>query len=335
MRAVIFGCEGPSLGDWERQFFRAVEPTGFILFLRNLEEPNQIRRLVAELKACVGRDPLPILIDQEGGRVQRLKPPYWRAAPAAARFGALASRDRELARHAAAINGRLLAVELRQLGITVDCVPLLDLRFPGAHEVIGDRAFSHDPEIVATLGRAQAEGLVAGGVLPVIKHLPGHGRALADSHLALPEVAASRAELEASDFRPFKALADLPLGMTGHVLYTALDAERCSTLSPVVVREVIRNWIGFDGLLMTDDLSMSALGGSYRTRAEASLAAGCDLVLHCNGKRAEMEAVAEGTPELPPEREARLTAALATIVAPEPAEQVPLARQLDGLLGTA
>ena len=294
-RAVVFGCSGFRLTEAERRFFAQVDPLGLIVFARNVEAPDQLSALTAEFRESVGRADAPVLVDQEGGRVQRLRPPHWRAAPAAARFGELASRNGAKAAEAASLNARLLARELVSVGIDTVCAPVLDLRFPGAHDVIGDRAFAGDPENVALLGRATAQGFLAAGVTPIVKHIPGHGRSLVDSHLSLPVVEASRAELEATDFRPFKALADLPWAMTAHLLYRAIDAERPATMSTKVVADVIRGYIGFDGVLIGDDLSMQALSGSIADRAAATLAAGCDLALHCNGKMAEMEAVADAT----------------------------------------
>ena len=308
-KAVIFGCEGLSLSAWERDFFSKQDPLGFILFARNCAEPEQIRALTGELRSTVGREHAPVLIDQEGGRVARLRPPHWRAAPPAARFGTLARRDPEAAREAARLNARLIAAELMALGITVDCVPLLDIAVPGAHEVIGDRAFSGDPGTVATLGRAVCEGMLAGGVMPVVKHIPGHGRAAVDSHHRLPEVSTGRAELEATDFAPFRALADAPWAMTGHVVYAAIDPERPATVSPKLVGEIIRGHIGFDGVLVSDDLSMQALCGGLGERAAAALSAGCDIALHCNGKAGEMAAVAEACGPLTEASLARLEAA--------------------------
>lgn len=296
--AVIFGCAGPRLADDERAFFRDADPFGFILFARNVVSPAQVRALTDDLRACVGRADTPVLIDQEGGRVARLKPPHWRVAPPAARFGALYADEPEAAVEAARLNARLIAAELAPLGIDVDCAPVLDVVVEGAHNVIGDRAFAGTPGIVAALGRAQAEGLLAGGVMPVVKHLPGHGRARADSHLELPVVEASRAELEASDFVPFRALADMPWAMTAHVLYRALSSNQPATMSETLVRDVIRGHIGFDGLLVTDDLSMGALEGAYAERARAALAAGCDVLLHCNGDAAQMREIAAVTPAL-------------------------------------
>ncbi|MFZ5791824.1 MAG: beta-N-acetylhexosaminidase [Pseudomonadota bacterium] len=288
---TILGCAGTRLSAEERAFFTRANPLGFILFARNCETPGQIRALVAELRSAVGRADAPVLIDQEGGRVARLKPPQWRAAAPAGRFGELAARNPHAAIEAVRLNSYLIARELAALGIDVDCAPVLDLRFPGAHEVIGDRAFGAAPQGVAELGRAACEGFLAGGVLPVIKHVPGHGRAMVDSHHELPIVTAARAELEATDFEPFRLLADMPWAMTAHVRYTAIDPSLPATLSPVVIREVIRGHIGFDGLLLCDDLSMRALKGDLGQLARQALAAGCDIALHCNGNMKEMTAV--------------------------------------------
>ena len=297
-RAVIFGCAGPELSDAEWRFFAACEPLGFILFQRNCLEPDQVRRLVRDLRDCVGRADAPVLIDQEGGRVLRLMPPHWRAAPAQGRFGELANRDQAAAAEAAYLNARLLAAELVSLGINVDCAPVLDLRLPGAHEVIGDRALGGKPEIVAELGRAVAQGLLDGGVLPVIKHIPGHGRATVDSHLELPVVDAGRALLEATDFEPFRRLRDQPWAMTAHVVYRAIDAEHAASLSPRIIADVIRGTIGFKGFLLSDDVSMKALKGDVGEISLAAVEAGCDAVLHCNGDPAEMDRVAHLTPRL-------------------------------------
>jgi beta-N-acetylhexosaminidase len=304
--AVIFGCAGPRLSDDERAFFRDADPLGFILFARNVATPEQVRALTGDLRDCVGRADAPVLIDQEGGRVARLKPPYWRVAPPAALFGELYARDPEAAVEATRLNARLIAADLAPLGIDVDCAPVLDVTVKGAHGVIGDRAFGGVPAVVAALGRAQAEGLLAGGVIPVMKHVPGHGRARADSHFELPIVEASRAELEACDFAPFRALADLPWAMTAHVLYRALSGNQPATTSESVVREVIRGHIGFDGLLITDDLSMQALDGTHTERTQAGLAAGCDVALHCNGDRDQMRKIAGVVPALTPRAWARV-----------------------------
>jgi beta-N-acetylhexosaminidase len=333
--AAIYGCAGLALSAAEESFFRAANPFGFILFARNCETPDQVRDLVAALRGTVGRSEAPVLIDQEGGRVARLKPPHWRAAPPASYFGRLASHDLERAHEALRINTRLLAVELTDLGIDVDCVPLLDLQFPGAHDIIGDRSFGGDPELVADLGRVVCETLLECGVMPIVKHIPGHGRARVDSHKELPVVDTARAELEATDFRPFQALADAPWAMTAHVVYSALDADRPATTSPSLIGEVIRGQIGFDGLLLSDDLSMEALKGSLGARAEASLAAGCDVALHCNGKAAEMAEVAAAVGPLTAQAQRRIAAARTRLASPQAVDQAALRRRLDGLMNNA
>ena len=308
-RAVIFGCQGPVLSSWERAFFTEADPLGFIVFLRNCETPQQLRDLTASLRACVGRDDAPVLIDQEGGPVTRLRPPQWRACPAPARFGTLAARDRALGLEAVRLNTALIAGELRDLGITVDCLPLLDLPVPDTSAAVGERSFSADLATLVALASVQCEGFLAGGVLPVIKHIPGHGRATVDSHHHLPRIEAPRAELEASDFAAFRALAGAPLAMTGHVVYEAIDADAPATTSPRIIAEVIRGFIGFDGLLLSDDLSMEALEGGLGERASRALAAGCDVALHCNGRPEEMQAVAAACGELSEAAGARLARA--------------------------
>jgi beta-N-acetylhexosaminidase len=287
--AAIFGVSGAVLSADERAFFRDADPVGFILFARNCAEPGAVRRLIRDLRDSVGRADAPVLIDQEGGRVARLKPPHWRAYPAARSIAALRG---EAARGAAWLGARLIADDLAALGISVDCMPVLDVPVAGADPIIGDRAYGEDPEAVARLGGAVCEGLLAGGVLPVLKHIPGHGRATVDSHLALPRVSAARATLEARDFAPFRALCAMPWAMTAHVLYEAIDAEAPATLSPRLIGETIRTNIGFDGVLVSDDLSMGALPGGMGERTRRALGAGCDLVLHCNGIMAEMIEVA-------------------------------------------
>ena len=311
--AAIFGCSTLRLTPQERAFFRAVRPWGFILFKRNIETPDQVRALVDELRATVDRPNAPVLIDQEGGRVQRLGPPHWRRYPPGRAYGDLATNDPLAPRDIVRLGARLLAHDLAALGINVDCVPVLDVPEPGAHDVIGDRAYGDTAQEVAELGRAAAEGLIAGGVLPVIKHIPGHGRAHADSHLALPVVEASLAELDARDFAPFKGLSDMPMAMTAHVVYTAIDPRRPATTSRKAIKQVIRETIGFDGVLMSDDLSMKALSGDFAERARASLTAGCDVILHCNGDMAEMQAVMDGTKLLAGRAKARCASALARL----------------------
>lgn len=292
--------------DAEKQFFADVRPAGFILFERNCRAPGQVGALVAALKEISGRAGTAILIDQEGGRVQRLKPPHWRDRPAAAVFKDLAARDMAVATEAARLNAGLIAADLAALGITVDCAPVLDVPAAGAHAVIGDRAFGGDPETVAALGLAVCEGFLSLGVQPVIKHIPGHGRAGADSHVELPVVDAAAGDLGETDFNPFQALKTMPWAMTAHVVYTALDPDHPATTSAKVIGDTIRGAIGFDGVLVSDDIGMKALGGPFADRAARSLAAGCDLVLHCSGDRAEMEDVARGLRPLTGAAAARL-----------------------------
>jgi len=310
-RALILGCSGTVLTPEETAFFREVRPWGFILFKRNIGAPDEVRALTAALRATLGRDDAPILIDQEGGRVQRMGPPHWPKYPAGARFGRLDGAGAAMAR----LGARLMAHDLASVGINVDCAPMLDVPADGSDAIVGDRAYGASPDLVAGIGRAVAEGLMAGGVLPVIKHIPGHGRAACDSHHHLPVVDASRETLEATDFRPFRALADMPLAMSAHVVFTAIDPERPATQSATVIREIVRGLIGFDGLLMTDDLSMNALAGSFRERAEASFSAGIDAVLHCNGRMDEMRAVVEAAPVLGGEPLRRAEAALGRLAA--------------------
>jgi beta-N-acetylhexosaminidase len=330
---AIYGCAGPVLSAAERNFFRDVRPWGFILFGRNIENPDQIRALVATLRETVDDGAAPILIDQEGGRVARLKPPLWAERPPASLFGALYAQNQELAREATYLNARLIAHDLSSLGINVDCLPVLDVPAPGAHDIIGDRAFAADPTTIIDLGRAQIEGLMEGGVLPVMKHIPGHGRAGADSHLALPRVTATVEELSASDFVTFRSLDSCPIAMTAHVVYDSIDPQRPATTSPKVIRDVIRGEIGFEGLLMSDDLSMQALDGPLAMRAKAALFAGCDLVLHCNGDMDEMKDVASEVKELDGLSLKRSEQALAHLVAADPGfDPVAALVRLTGLL---
>lgn len=310
-RAFITGCAGTILTPDEEIFLAQSAPWGLILFRRNIETPEQVRALVGAFRAIVGRPDAPVLIDQEGGRVQRLTPPHWPVYPPAAVFaGILEAGDEARAIEATRLGARLMADDLADLGINVDCVPCADLRLPEGHGIIGDRAYGDSPVPVAVLARAAAEGLVSGGVLPVLKHIPGHGRARADSHESLPVVDTPREVLEATDFEAFRLLADLPLGMTAHVVYSAIDPDNPATTSARVISEIIRGHIGFDGALMSDDLSMGALAGSLASRAEASFAAGCDLALHCNGKLDEMREVASRTPILAGEAARRCAQAL-------------------------
>lgn len=330
---AIYGCAGTMLGTSEREFFRDTRPWGFILFARNLESPEQVRTLARALRETVDDPRAPILIDQEGGRVARLKPPIWRARPAAAEFGALYARDRQAGEEAAYLNARLIAHELGALTINVDCLPVLDVPVAGAHDVIGDRAFSTSAHTVITLGRAQIAGLLEGGVLPVMKHIPGHGRAESDSHRVLPKVEASLEELSASDFVTFRSLNTCPLAMTAHVVYQAIDPQRPATTSPKVVRDVIRGEIGFAGLLMSDDLSMQALEGSLSIRAKAALFAGCDVVLHCNGDMKEMRDVASEVTPLEGLSLKRSEQALAQLSTPERFDPQAAEERLASLLG--
>jgi beta-N-acetylhexosaminidase len=314
---AIYGCAGTELTDEERGFFGETQPWGFILFARNIADRDQVRRLVAALRATVNDAGAPVLIDQEGGRVARLKPPQWKERPPAARFGALHEVAAEAAHEAAYLNGRLIAHDLVELGINVDCAPVLDVPVEGANDVIGDRAFSRDPAMIVDLGRSMIEGLIDGGVLPVMKHIPGHGRATADTHLSLPHVEAEREALSMTDFVTFRGLADCPMAMTAHVVYDAIDPKRPATTSPRVVRDVIRGEMGFNGVLVSDDLSMKALQGPLAKRAKSAQFAGCDVVLHCNGSMEEMKEVASEVKPLEKMPLKRAEAALAHIVAPE------------------
>src|SRR5271156_282004 len=297
MRAFISGLAGPALTGGERQFLKEAQPWGLIVFKRNIADPGSVRRLIEDFRATVGWQ-APVLIDQEGGRVQRLGPPHWSAYPPGAAYGVIYDRERQTGLVAARLGARLVAADLADLGIDVDCTPIADVPVVGADPIIGDRAYGTSPDKVAAIAAAVAAGLLEGGVLPVLKHIPGHGRATADSHHRLPVVSAARATLEVTDFAAFRPLAGLPLGMTAHVVFTAIDPVAPATTSATIVRDVIRDSIGFAGLLMSDDVSMGALSGSLAERARAALAAGCDVVLHCNGHMDEMRAVAAEAPEL-------------------------------------
>ena len=334
-RAFITGVSGPELNVAEREFIRSQRPWGFILFKRNIETPAQVTYLVDELRKALGQPDAPVLIDQEGGRVQRLAPPHWPLYPAGAVFGRLYDIDQGLGLAAARLSGRLIAADLSDLGVTVDCLPLADVPVAGADAVIGDRAYGTEPGKVAAIARAVTEGLQQGGILPVLKHIPGHGRATVDTHLRLPVVDTSKTELERTDFAPFKSLADLPMAMTAHVVFSALDPAQPATTSATIIHQVIRGVIGFQGLLMSDDVSMNALAGLIAERTRAIFASGCDMVLHCNGKLEEMREVARQTPELsgkPLERAAR---ALASRTAPQAFDRLKARIELDVLIDRA
>jgi len=334
MTPLFFGLSGERLTDDERALFRDAEPAGYILFKRNVADRGQLRGLTDELRALSGRADLPILIDQEGGRVARMQPPEWPAFPNAGRFGALYDTAPVTAIEAVRANSRALAAMLTEVGITVDCLPLLDVRQPGAHDIIGDRSFGAEPLRVAALGRAAIEGLRDGGVVGVVKHMPGHGRALADSHLELPVVEAGLEDLE-TDLAPFKALREAPMAMTAHVVFTAWDAEHCGTLSHKIITEVIRNGIGFDGLLMTDDLGMHALKGDFGSRVRRALDAGCDIGLHCSGVFEEMTACIGAVTEIRPASRVRLDKAMATAAARTLPPIAELLATRDALLAAA
>jgi len=332
MTPLFLGLSGPELTDAERDFFGSVDPAGFILFKRNVVDRTQLRALTDRLRALSGRTDVPILIDQEGGRVARMQPPEWPAFPKAELFDRLYEIAPITAIEAARHNAHALAAMLSEVGVNVDCLPLLDVRQPGSHDIIGDRALGSEPLRVAAMGRAVIEGLRAGGVVAVVKHVPGHGRAMADSHVELPVVDSDAEALE-TDLAPFIKLADAPMAMTAHVVYQAWDAERCASLSPIVVRDIIRGRIGFDGLLMSDDLGMHALTGGFDERAAGVLAAGCDIVLHCSGDMAEMEVVASAVGPIGAAARTRLDRALASVGAIENSESadVLIARR-DALL---
>lgn len=335
VRPAIVAVAGPELAAEEAALFAGMPPAGVILFARNCRDRVQLRRLVTDLRTACGPRPLLLLVDQEGGRVQRLGPPEWRALPAMAAVGALAARDREAGIRAARLVGRLIAHDLAEVGIDASAAPCLDLRFPDTTPAIGDRSFGSDPELVGRLGRALLAGLAEGGVLGVIKHLPGHGRARLDSHHTLPVVRASAAELARADLRPFALCADAPLGMTAHLVYEALDPDRPATLSPRLVGETIRGAIGFRGLLLSDDLNMGALSGPLPERARAALAAGCDLVLACRGDLAETAALLDALPPVDERLEERLAALLDRPTPRAPLAPASAAAELDRLLGVA
>ncbi|MCA1365996.1 beta-N-acetylhexosaminidase [Bradyrhizobium sp. BRP14] len=334
-KAFISGCKGLSLTAEERSFFAGERPWGFILFGRNIGEEQQIRDLVDALRDSIGNPKAPVLIDQEGGRVQRIRPPLVQQYPSGSAIGEIYRRDSEMGLRAAWLMGRLHAFDLMRFGITVDCLPVLDVPVPGSHDVIGNRAYGHDPATVIAIGRAMSEGLKAGGMLPVMKHMPGHGRTFVDSHHSLPVVSADRNELENSDFLPFIAMRDEVMAMSAHMVFTAIDPDNPATTSAKVVREIIRGHIGFDGLLMSDDVSMNALAGDMATRAKGIIAAGLDLVLHCHGIMEEMKAVADVVPVLSGEGLRRARAAEAAFQKPDSSNEAVLRTEFNAMFALA
>jgi beta-N-acetylhexosaminidase len=331
-RAFITGIAGLDLSADEQAFIRAARPWGFILFKRNVQTPTQVSALVQELREVSEMPDAPVLIDQEGGRVQRLGPPHWPVYPPGEVFSRLYDIDSALGLQAARLSARLIADDLLQLGITVDCLPLADVPVAGADAVIGNRAYGSSPDKVAAIARAVTDGLEEGGVLPVLKHIPGHGRATADTHFLLPTVDTPEAELDAADFAAFRPLTDLPMAMTAHVVFSAIDDAHPATTSATMISRVIRGSIGFQGLLMSDDVSMNALAGSIADRTRAIVAAGCDIVLHCNGRLDEMKAVAAETPELSGSALARADRALALRKTPIAFDRIEARAELDALI---
>jgi beta-N-acetylhexosaminidase len=334
MQAVIYGFAGERLTGDERAFFRDADPAGYILFRRNCVGPEQLRALTDSLRDLHGRGDVPILIDQEGGRVARMRPPVWPAFPRAGDFAELYRKAPMTAIEAARANAQAIAAMLREAGINVDALPLLDVRQEGAHDIIGDRALGQEPMQVAALGRAVLDGLAAGGVVGIVKHMPGHGRSMVDSHEELPVVRAGEDELEI-DIAPFRTLSGAPMGMTSHVVYTAWDPDNCASLSATVVGEIIRGRIGFDGFLMSDDIGMHALAGDFADRVRGVLAAGCDVALHCSGDFGEMVAVAKGARPLTPEGEERLARAMASVSGAGGCSYAEFAEKRDRLLAAA
>jgi beta-N-acetylhexosaminidase len=335
MQAAIYGLAGERLTADERAFFRDADPAGYIVFRRNCASRAQLRALTDDLRAVHGREDVPILIDQEGGRVARLRPPEWPLFPAAEAFARLYAKAPMSAIEAARANAQAIAATLAEVGVNVDCLPVLDVRRPGATDIVGDRALGGEPMQVAALGRAMLDGLAAGGIVGVVKHMPGHGRALVDSHKELPVVSASDDELEA-DLEPFRTLSGAPMGMTAHVVYTAWDAALPASLSPVVIGDIIRGRIGFDGFLMSDDLGMQALAGGFAERTRGVIAAGCDAALHCSGEMAEMVAVASAAGDMTRQGRERLARAMAVAAAaPGGPAYAELAGKRDALLGLA
>ena len=331
-KAFITGIAGPTLEAAERAFIASERPWGFILFKRNIDTPSQVAALIGQLRAAVGEPDAPVLIDQEGGRVQRFGPPHWPVYPPGAAFGQLYDRDPQAGLRAAWLSARLIADDLTKTGVSVDCLPLADVPVAGADAVIGNRAYGTEPAKVAAIARAVTEGLAQGGILPVLKHIPGHGRATADTHFRLPVVDTPKNELENSDFAAFRPLADLPMAMTAHVVFTAYDSAHPATTSATMIEQVIRGWIGFQGLLMSDDVSMNALTGSLAERTRAIFAAGCDVALHCNGRMDEMQDVAGETPGLSGKSLERARRALASRKAPVPFDRKAARAELDALI---
>ncbi|MDR6758595.1 beta-N-acetylhexosaminidase [Mycoplana sp. BE70] len=335
-KSFISGCKGLTLTDDEKAFFRDERPWGFILFGRNIGEPSQVADLTAALRDTIGGDArIPVLIDQEGGRVQRVKPPYVPQYPNAAALGAIYRQDEEKGLRAAWLMSRLFAFDLSRLGVNVDCLPVLDVAVPGVHDVIGNRAYGQEPEIVSVMGKAASEGLKAGGLLPVMKHMPGHGRTMVDSHHDLPVVNAPIKELEAVDFVPFRRMKDELMAMSAHIVFTEIDRDNPATTSPKVVRDIIRGHIGFDGLLMSDDVSMNALRGDIAARARGIVAAGLDLVLHCHGIMEEMIAVAENVPPLVGKGRQRADAVTAAFPQADGADEQALREEFNALIAIA
>ncbi len=332
-RAFITGTSGTTLTVDERAFIAHQRPWGFILFKRNIDNPAQVAALVREMRDAANALDAPVLVDQEGGQVQRFRPPHWPNYPAGAAFGALYDIESKLGLQAARLSARLIADDLLPMGVTVDCLPLADIPVPDADAVIGDRAYGDEPGKVAAIARAVTEGLEQGGILPVLKHIPGHGRATADSHLALPTVDTPREQLERTDFAAFKPLADLPMAMTAHIVFSAIDAAQPATTSATMIEQVIRGLIGFQGLLMSDDVGMNALAGSIGDRSRALISAGCDIILHCSGKFDEMQQVAREAPELSGRALIRAQQALASRKPPQPFDRAAAKAELDALIG--
>src|ERR1700759_1718535 len=332
-KAFITGVAGTQLPAAERAFIAAEHPWGFILFRRNIDNPAQVKALVEEMREAAGAPDAPVLVDQEGGQVQRFRPPHWSNYPAGAAFGRLYDIDSMLGLQAARLTARLIADDWLPMGVTADCLPLADVPVPGADAVIGDRAYGDEPNKVAAIAQAVTDGLEQGGILPVLKHIPGHGRATADSHLALPTVDTPREQLESTDFAAFMPLADLPMAMTAHVVFSAIDPDQPATTSATMIERVIRGLIGFQGLLMSDDVGMNALAGSIGERSRALIAAGCDIVLHCSGKLNQMREVAREAPELSGKALIRAQQALASRKSPQPFDRAAARAELDALIG--